>query len=73
MNFIFPIKRITFNNDIFRNSYEPVPVADVARTKKNEKRTEGTERKARTTDEKEERHEERNTNGNKRVPDYRQC
>ena len=43
----------------------------VAKTKKNRKRTEVTERRNRRTDEKEERREE--TNGNKTYPDCRQC
>ena len=44
---------------------------DVAKTKKNRKRTEVTERKNRRTDEKEERCKE--TNGNKTDPDFKQC
>ena len=41
----------------------------VAKTKKNRKTTEVTERKNRTVDEKEGRHEERN--GNKTDPDFK--
>ena len=46
---------------------------DVSKTMQNRKGTEVIERKSRRADEKEERREERNTNGNKRHPDFRQC
>ena len=57
---------------IFRYGWIPDFRVDVAKTKKNRKRTEVTERKNRRTDEKEERREETNTNGNKTDPDFKQ-
>ena len=56
---------------IFRSGWIPDFGVDVAKTKKNRKRTKVTEQKNRRTDEKEERREE--TNGNKTDPDFKQC
>ena len=51
----------------------PALGVDVSKTMQNRKGTEVIERKSRGADEKEERNEERNTNGSKSHPDFRQC
>ena len=51
----------------------PALGVDVSKTMQNRKGTAVIERKSRGADEKEERNEERNTNGSKSHPDFRQC